>query len=117
MDPLPEFVYTTKCGKNKLAKADKCGADCDNCFWSWPEGDADKGRSAEAACRCLPDQMAPEAYTYVRACRNSKAGTCQGCDTCAVSWPEFDEARWKSSEKMCRCAPTEAPVEITSWGE
>lgn len=82
MDPLPEFVYTTKCGKNKLAKANKCGADCENCFWSWPASDADKGRSTEAACRCLPDQMAPDAYDYIRACKNSKAGTCQGCDTC-----------------------------------
>ena len=107
-----EYYYARPCPAWK--DQGLCSDDCD-CYVSWPHEDPLKWRSLENACRCLPKQMAPEAYTYRKPCSSSK-GTCNGCDECMISWPTFDERRWQSAERMCRCKPAELPADL-AYGE
>merc|ERR1712109_211675 len=107
VEPLEVYYFESKCGKRMDQSL--CDGECD-CHMSWPAGDKNKRRSPDAACRCLPKQMAPQAYTYKKECRKNTWGACDGCDNCKFSWPQFDTKRWKSAEKMCRCEP-----DNTSW--
>lgn len=68
VEPLQEFYYTKPCPRWK--DASQCTDDCD-CFVSWPANDPLKWRSPDNACRCLPKQMAVEAYTYRSRCRGT----------------------------------------------
>jgi len=100
IEPLKEYYYAKPC--NERQDQSLCTEGCD-CFVSWPADDPKKWRSDDKACRCLPKQMAPEAYEYKRPCKKPTNGACNGCDECMISWPLFDDLRSKSAERMCRC--------------
>jgi len=100
VEPLRELYYAKPCPRWKDTSL--CTDDCE-CFISWPADDPLKWRSAENACRCLPKQMAPEAYEFRKRCANKQLGSCSGCDDCRHSWPTWDTLRWRSAERMCRC--------------
>jgi len=62
--------------------------------------------SSTAHCRCLPDQLAADAYSYGYVAKDSKAGTCgDSCDDCRWSWPADCPLKWKSDHLMARCMP------------
>ena len=112
VDPLQEFSYSSPCGD--LMDQSLCSDGCD-CHMSWPAIDAQKRRSPDAACRCLPKQMAPEAYTFMKECKENTWGACYGCENCQFSWPAWDTKLWQSPEKLCRCS-SEQPT-LTYSGE
>ena len=100
------YKYGNKCGDS--ADVTLCGDDCRNCHMSWPFDDPAKWNSNDAACRCLPDQRAPQGYTYSNnQSNNPEAGLCDGNCDCRNSWPSDDIQRWNSAEAMYRCKPTE----------
>lgn len=105
------YKYGNKCNADRhdLSTCDTCGDD--SCHISWVFGDADKWRSDEAQCRCLPKQRAPQGYTYGRRqCKRNTWGTCNGCDDCRWSWPSDDTAKGGSAEALCRCKPEEQDI-------
>jgi len=100
------YQYGDRCADD--ADQSLCGEDCRSCHLSWAFTDADKWNSPDAACRCLPDQRAPQGYTYSDSeCSSTTAGSCDGDCDCHNSWPSDDPLEWNSAESMCRCKPTE----------
>mmetsp|Transcript_14940 Transcript_14940/g.18796 ORF Transcript_14940/g.18796 Transcript_14940/m.18796 type:complete len:149 (+) Transcript_14940:3046-3492(+) len=103
---MPVFYYGQRCGQQDDLSL--CNNDC-WCHKSWPANDDLKDSSLDAACRCLPKQMSPFAYSYDDECLSNTMGACDGCFECKNSWPIFDKLRWSSAEHMCRCKPIHTP--------
>ena len=98
------YKYANLCSSSRDQSL--CGPQ-DFCHWSWPQGDSDKSRSVDAACRPLPDLWIWNSFDYSsKNCRKSTSGLCTyGCDgdVCYKSWFAGDALKWKSATAMCRC--------------
>ena len=98
------YRYANRCGGNKDLSL--CGVE-DYCHMSWPHGDPDKARSADAACRPVPDEWIWNEFTYSNnPARKQNKGLCvYGCDgaICHNSWFPTDAEKWKGASAMLRC--------------
>ena len=108
-EPVPEpdntvYKYGNECRRRNQDKS-LCTDDC-LCSWSWPIDDPERWRSADATCRCKPEEPQPEVpeitWGHV-ACNvtNLKCGT--GCRECFWSWEATDTGRWAGDTAACRC--------------
>jgi len=99
------FKYSNLCN-NWRRKENLCGSE-DICFRSFPEADAQKWKSDEAACRPLPSSLMEGEFKYAkRTCRETRGLCGLGCgeaETCYNSFPIDDPLKFKSPHSICRC--------------
>lgn len=107
-----EMKYNKKCPNKGKWRNEKCSSE-GKCHQSYPFGDPDKMRSADAACRTVPDALTVEdkdAYGWSKKKCKSKNGMCgYGCnkktEMCRNSYLIDDADKWRSPSAMCRCGP------------
>jgi len=89
-------------GQNQCS--DNTNGDCNGCAdcrWSWPSDAGDKWLSAEAMCRCKPEDVV---YEFGNSCEQNYNGLCGAdCTNCHWSWPADDALKWDSADANCRC--------------
>ena len=103
--------YGNPCSATR--KPRHCGSGDQPCLWSYPNDDPDKWRSAEGACRNLPDDYNSEIginddWDFQSRVQKDTKGLCgwTGCSgTCHKSWPAGDPLKGKSPYNLVRCWP------------
>ena len=124
-DPAMEFssaeVCRFQCEMHVYEHGNKCGDkaergmcatdDMTNCRWSWPEGDAKKSMSPDAACRTLPSSEPTPTEDLVWSSHKFADAGVDGCPAscetdCHMAWPANDPAIDKSDNAMLMCIPS-----------